>query len=69
MHALVQYFSSLVLALATAVFAHFGVSLKAAPCPKAHPAAAYGLPIASNSSVAKPTGRAPEAPARGYAQV
>ncbi len=35
MHALIQSLENLVIALAVAAFAHFGVALKDAPCPKA----------------------------------
>ena len=38
MHALAQTVETLVVALAAAAFAHFGVTLKDAPCPHAKPA-------------------------------
>ncbi len=36
MNAVIQSLESMVLALAVTAFAHFGVALKDAPCPKAH---------------------------------
>ena len=38
MHAVAQTVETLVVALAAAAFAHFGVTLKDAPCPHATPA-------------------------------
>jgi hypothetical protein len=38
MQALIQSLEHLVMALAVAAFAHFGVALKDPPCPKATPA-------------------------------
>jgi hypothetical protein len=38
MQAVIQSLEHMVLALAVAAFAHFGVALKEAPCPKATPA-------------------------------
>ncbi len=38
MHALTQSIETLVVALAAAAFAHFGVTLKDPPCPTATPA-------------------------------
>ena len=37
MHALAQTVETLVVALAAAAFAHFGVTLKDAPCPHSRP--------------------------------
>ena len=47
MHAVIQSLEHMVMALAVTAFAHFGVTLKDVPCPKAAPAiqrVAYARP-------------------------
>ncbi len=49
MQAVIQSMEHLVMALAIAAFAHFGVTLKDVPCPRATPAVqrvSYGHPAA-----------------------
>ena len=48
MQAVIQTLESMVLALAVAAFAHFGVALKDCPCPKAH-AAVHRVSYASRA--------------------
>ncbi len=47
MHALAQTIETLVVVMAAAAFAHFGVTLKDAPCPRAAPAAIHRIPVST----------------------
>ncbi len=49
MHAFIQSIETLVVALAAAAFAHFGVTLKDCPSPKAAPAASRAWTPASGA--------------------
>ena len=58
MHALVQSVGAVIAALATAAFAHFGVTVKPCSCPKAQPAAIRNLTM-SAPVLAAPLARRP----------
>ncbi len=62
MHALVQSVSSIVVALATAAFAHFGVTLKAEPCHCTKSEAVRHLSIAEGPSGDARIRRTPASP-------
>ena len=59
MHALVQSVSSIVVAIATAAFAHFGVTLKAEPCHCPKTAVVRHLSIAEGPATDARTRRTP----------
>ena len=52
MHALAQTIETLVVALAATAFAHFGVTLKDAPCPHATPAV-HRIPASTVPSLSR----------------